>query len=58
MTTPGKQGFQLLADRLTLSATSTSSLSPVCPSVHAALIDLNWHRAMEEEFAALIANNI
>jgi hypothetical protein len=26
-------------------------------SVHAALIDLNWHRAMEEEFAALIANN-
>jgi hypothetical protein len=26
-------------------------------SVCATLIDPNWHRAMEEEFAALIANN-
>jgi hypothetical protein len=26
-------------------------------SIHAALVDPNWRRAMEEEFAALIANN-
>jgi hypothetical protein len=26
-------------------------------SVLTTLIDSNWHRAMEEEFAALIANN-
>jgi hypothetical protein len=57
MTTWAKQGFRLPTNRLTLSATSTSSLSSVPSSVHAALIDLNWHRAMEEEFAALIANN-
>jgi hypothetical protein len=27
-------------------------------SVHAALIDLNWRHTIEEEFAALITNNI
>jgi hypothetical protein len=47
----------LLTDRLTLSATSASIVLPVPSSVRAALIALNWHRAMEEEFAALIANN-
>jgi hydroxymethylglutaryl-CoA reductase len=26
-------------------------------SVRAALVGLNWHRTIEEEFAALIANN-
>jgi hypothetical protein len=45
-------------DRLTLSATSVSTLSPVPSSACAALVDPNWHRTMEEEFAALIANNI
>jgi hypothetical protein len=49
MTTWAKWGFQLSADRLTLS--------PVPSSVRVALIDPNWRRAIEEEFDALIANN-
>jgi hypothetical protein len=57
MTTRAKRGFRLPADRLTLSTTSASTLSPVPSSVRAALVDPNWRRAMEEEFAALIANN-
>jgi hypothetical protein len=57
MTTRAKRGFWLPADRLTLSATSASTLSPVPSSVRAALVDPNWRRAMEEEFAAMIANN-
>jgi hypothetical protein len=48
----------LSADRLTLSATSASTVLPVHSSVCVVLVDPNWHRAMEEEFAALIANNI
>jgi hypothetical protein len=52
-----KRGFRLSADRLTLSATSASTLSPVPSSIRAALVDPNWRRAMEEKFAALIANN-
>jgi hypothetical protein len=47
----------LPADRLTLSTTSASTLSSVPSSICTALIDSNWNRAMEEEFAALIANN-
>jgi hypothetical protein len=47
----------LLADRLTLLATSASTLSLVPSSVHATLVDPNWRCIMEEEFAALIANN-
>jgi hypothetical protein len=50
-------GFRLLADILTLSTTSASTLSSVPSSVHTALVDLNWHHAMEEEFVALITNN-
>jgi hypothetical protein len=57
MTTLAKRGFRLLPDRLTLSATTASTLSPVPSSVCAALVDPNWCRAMEEEFAALITNN-
>jgi hypothetical protein len=57
MTTRVKRAFWLSADRLTLSTTSVSTLSPVPSFVRAALVDLNWHHAMEEEFAALIANN-
>jgi hypothetical protein len=34
-----------------------ATLSPVPSSVRATLINLNWHHAMEEEFAALIAND-
>jgi hypothetical protein len=47
----------LLADRLPLLASSVSTMSPVPSSVRAALVDPNWRCAMEEEFAALIANN-
>jgi hypothetical protein len=47
----------LPTDRLTQSATSVPSLSPVPSSVCTTLADLNWHRIMEEEFAALIVNN-
>jgi hypothetical protein len=32
-------------------------LSPVLSSIRAALANPNWRHAMEEEFAALIANN-
>jgi hypothetical protein len=44
---------ELPADRLTLASTVLLVLYSVC----AALIDLNWRRAMQEEFAVLIANN-
>jgi hypothetical protein len=57
MTTRANRAFQLLTDRLTLSATLVSALSPVPPSVCATLADPNWHHAMEEEFATLITNN-
>jgi hypothetical protein len=57
MTTRVKRGFWLRVDRLTLSTTSASTLSPMLSSVHAALIDPNWRRTMEEEFATLITTN-
>jgi hypothetical protein len=57
MTTWVKRGFRLPVDRLTLSATSASNLSLVPSSIHTVLIDPNWRHTMEEEFAALIANN-
>jgi hypothetical protein len=41
MTTWAKRGFQLSADRLTLSTILTSTLSPVLSSICTALIDLN-----------------
>jgi hypothetical protein len=57
MTTWVKQGLRLPTDRLTLLATSMSTLSPVPSSIIAALVDLNWSHTMEEEFATLITNN-
>jgi hypothetical protein len=54
MTTWAKRGFWLPADKLTLLATSLSPLSLVPTSIHAALADPSWHRAMEEEYDALI----
>jgi hypothetical protein len=57
MTMRAKRSFRLLADKLTLSATLASTLSPVPSSIRATLVDPNWRRAMEGEFAALIANN-
>jgi hypothetical protein len=35
----------------------SATLSPVPSSVRATLINPNWHHAIEEEFAALIAND-
>jgi hypothetical protein len=52
-----KRGFHLPADKLTLSATLASTLLLVPSSVCTAIIDPNWHHAMEEEFTALIASN-
>jgi hypothetical protein len=57
MTMRVKRGFWLLADRLTLSATSTLTLLLVPSFIHVTLIDLNWHCSVQEEFAALIPNN-
>jgi hypothetical protein len=41
MTTQAKKGFHLLADKLTLLATSLPPLSPVPASIHATLADLS-----------------
>jgi hypothetical protein len=57
MTTQAKRGFRLSANKLTLLATSSSPFSPVPTSVRTALTDPSWHRAMEEEYDALITNN-
>jgi hypothetical protein len=57
MTTRAKQGIQLPADKLTLSATSSSPLSPVPTSIYATLADPSLRHVVEEEYAALIANN-
>jgi hypothetical protein len=57
MTTRVKRGVRIAADKLSLSATSSSTLSPVPTSIRAALTDPSWRRAMEEEYDALIANN-
>jgi hypothetical protein len=57
MTTRVKREFRLSVNKLTLSATSSSSLSPMPTSVHATLADLSWRHAMEEEYDALTANN-
>jgi hypothetical protein len=57
MTTRAKRGLQLLTDKLTLSATSALTMSPVPSFICAAFLDPNWHRAMEEEFVIVITNN-
>jgi hypothetical protein len=57
MTTRTKRGFRLPANKLTLSAASSSLLSLVPTSVCTSLADPSWRRAMEEEYAALISNN-
>jgi histone deacetylase 1/2 len=38
------------------SAVTTSSVSPIPKSVHAALQDPNWRAAMQAEFDARVAN--
>jgi hypothetical protein len=57
MTTWAKRSFRLPVDKLTLSTTSSPPLSLVPTSVHAALTDASWRRAMKEEYDTLIANN-
>jgi hypothetical protein len=57
MTTQAKRGFRLPADKLTLLVTSSSPLSSGPTSIHTALADPSWCRAMEEEYDALITNN-
>jgi hypothetical protein len=57
MTTRVKRGFRLPINILTLSATSSSLLSPVPTSICAALTDPSWRCAMEEEYDILITNN-
>jgi hypothetical protein len=57
MTIRVKRGFRLPTDKLTQSATLSSPLSLVPTSVRAALTNPSWHRAMEEEYYALITNN-
>jgi hypothetical protein len=57
MTTRAKRTFRMPTDKLTLSATSSSPLSPMPTSIRVVLIDLSWHRAMEDEYDALIFNN-
>jgi hypothetical protein len=49
-----KRGFRMLANMLSLSATSSSTLSPVPTSVRT---DPSWRHAMEEEYDALITNS-
>jgi hypothetical protein len=44
-------------DRLILVAASSSGLRSVPTTVHGALADLQWQRAMEEEYDALQANH-
>jgi hypothetical protein len=38
------------------ASTGDASISPVSSSVRDALLDPHWRRAMEEEYAALLAN--
>jgi hypothetical protein len=57
MTTWAKRVFRLPADSLTLSATSSSPLSPVLTFIWAVLTDQSRRRAIEEEYNALIINN-
>jgi hypothetical protein len=57
MITRGKTGFQVVPDRLVLTAvTSSPTPSPIPSSARAALTDPHWCAAMEEEYRALISN--
>jgi hypothetical protein len=45
-----------LPPRVLAATPGDSQVSPVPSSVRTALLDPHWHRAMEEEYAALVAN--
>jgi hypothetical protein len=57
MITQGKTDFRVVSDRLVLTvATSSPTPSPIPSSARAALADLHWRAAMEDEYRALISN--
>jgi hypothetical protein len=59
MVTHTKADFWMPREPLILAAMTTSSPPSRIPtSVHAALTDLNWCAAMEEEYGALMSNGI
>jgi hypothetical protein len=45
-----------LSPRVLVATTGDSQVSPVPSSVRIALLDPHWRQAMEEEYAALVAN--
>jgi hypothetical protein len=47
----------LIAPLQAVARPRASHASSIRSPVYIALVDLNWHRVMEEEFVALIANN-
>jgi hypothetical protein len=57
MVTRRSVGVLRPVDRLVVTTDATPAPSPVPSSVHAALANLHWRRAMEE-YAALLANHI
>jgi hypothetical protein len=57
MVTRAKAGFRMPQEPLILTAmTTTTPLSPIPISVHAALANPNWWAPMEEEYEALLSN--
>jgi hypothetical protein len=57
MVTRRVEGVLQAPDRLTLAAISSPPLPPTPTTVHGALADPQWRRAMEEEYDALQANH-
>jgi hypothetical protein len=53
MATRAKDGFRMATKPFTFTATPPS---PIPSSVRAALVDPNWHAAMEDEYGALMSN--
>lgn len=57
MVTRGKLGkFHPNPKYANLATTTTTNISPLPKSVHAALRDPHWLTAMQEEYMALMAN--
>jgi hypothetical protein len=57
MITRDKSGFKVVPDHLVLTAmTFSPTPSPIPSSARAALADLHWRAAMEDEYGALISN--
>jgi hypothetical protein len=56
MVTRCATGITKPVDRLQLSAATSLMLSPIPSSVHGALVDPHWRRAMEEGYEAMLSN--